>query len=560
MKKIISWILIIALLLVNISPVYAENGNGKSATPLDENYNTKITLTLNKSEPTKKNIDVVFVVDKDITSNNMGESLVDKAYSFIESVNNDENVTAHIALVAYGFGSETLLPLTNTSEITSKEALASAVSGVTISTTGADLQNGLKRAKEILDNSTSETEAKDRHVVLLTDGASFTYDSDNGVASSAIYRLSATGMMSVGNMDSNGELGSDRETKTVQYYTQTNDYALAFGKLLEEKATIAERAKKGFPFSGWYSSSDIATINDLYYQDKVIVLSSGFNDLETYPYTSLEMGTVMAASEMQNIKNANYGIHTIGYLYKEAFDDNGNMESRLLGLPPLCFLNWTKNVGSSYVNNSKTLSTEVLGDILDQIKEEMLAEENVTSYLVDEMGFGELSTGDQYNFDLVNDINKIVIYEDNQPLNKEQISENVYGFGKDTSLAEGYKYIFRYYPNGIDSLTTNECFKLSINSKISNTVRVEYNEVLTNESQEILEDIPGEEIMITGTSAILYSSDGTQTTFNNPTVEVMNDMPMDGELNPQTEDKVITYVSVMILSVIGLSLILKKVL
>lgn len=92
------------------------------------------------------------------------------------------------------------------------------------------------------------------------------------------------------------------------------------------------------------------------------------------------------------------------------------------------------------------------------------------SYVTDTMGEDSFA-GKSYNFDFVNDIEKINVTVGNQTLSKEQTGNNSYGFGK----KEGGSYRFEviYYPQGAGGGQNAESIVWKINENVSNFQRVQ---------------------------------------------------------------------------------------
>ena len=553
MKKIL---ISIFIFIFSISNVYALDIS-KTASNLDSNYKTNIKLKIEAGEVSNKKLDVVFVVDASTVRNT---ELITETYNFIDNINKDDSIDANFAIVVFGLKPITVMELTNESEITSEDYISnkiisnseiSSIVGIT------NIQGGLVKAKEILDNSTTGTEKEDRHVILLTDGAAFTYNNSRGETSNSLYKVSNTMYLNMGNMDSNGDVGNpSRETKTVKYYSETSDYKKAFAKLLEED--LGSYADKGYR----WNNHDNNEINELISQDNVLVYSSTsqVNNIEIYPYTNLEIGTYRAAKELESMKSEEYKIHTIGYLYEYGFKDNGEISNRLLGLPPICFLSWTENVGDLYLENTKSISQAKYNEIFTDIYEGLLTSTDNPVYLIDEIGFGKYSDNTSYDLEFVNDINSIDVLEGNTKLDKEVINDNTYGFGKDSSITQGYKVILKYFPNGISGTTDNECFKVDINYVNADALEINYSELLGKKSIKTTAGTYGKydengskgyDEIKANNKATLYFESGNTKEFSIPTLSYIvknKEVKEAEEENPDTGDSVIKYFTLFTLS------------
>lgn len=150
------------------------------------------------------------------------------------------------------------------------------------------------------------------------------------------------------------------------------------------------------------------------------------------------------------------------------------------------------------------------------------------SYVTDIMGNGQLD-GKNYNFDFINDIEKIDVLLGGKALDKTVISDNHYGFGK---TADGYSFELIYYPEGASDTNGQEAIKWFINQNISNFQRAQlvYNVHLAN--PQTAPGVYGQydkngsqnlEGLYTNNSAVIYPVDsngvpGQPEVFNKPTV------------------------------------------
>ena len=560
MKKIISILLFMFLFTPYV--LAQDNSNIKtSATNLDDNFDTKIKLSINKYDVDTKIVDIVFVVD----ASSFSDDLVDSIYNFINNMNSHSSINGNYSIVAFGNGSVKVMDLTSGDKINSKEYLTNlvtsnseinSIAGIT------NVQSGLLMSKEILDSSTTGSKKENRNVILITDGAAFTYNNSNGETSSTIYGLSSTLYLDMGNMDSNGDVGNpSRETKIVKYYNETSDYASAFEKLLKED--IKYYADRGYK----WGEKDADEIHSLQSENKITIYTSPsqVNDLDSYPYTNMEIGTYSAAKVLESIKEEKYNIYTIGYLYQWGFDNNGNVENRLLGLPSICFLSWTKNVGKLYLEKTKSISLNRFDEIYTDIETSILPEIDKPEYLITEMGYGNYEDGTNYDFEFVNNIDNIDILVNGEKLDKREIAVNTYAFGMDSSLEKEYRYILTYYPSGnLDN--KNEHFRLDLYNNES--IEVVYHEKLTEKciKQEAGNYGTYDEFGIKNYDRLkvnnltnLYFTSGKFIDFSTPTVSYdIIDKQVKGatEVNPNTNDKLNKNIVIFIFSLMTLIMLM----
>ena len=243
-------LLSIVLILCMFIKVDAALNKSKSASKLDKNYNTKITLNLNDKPKNAVTKDIVIVFDVG-SLGNFGDSFKTEAYNFINTLKSDTSIKAYVSMVGYGAGSEVMFPLTDAKSITSVDYMTSKInehsSFVSNSGDRDIIEAGLNSAKDILDNSTTGSNKSDRHVILFTDGAPYNYLNAEGNPSVAVYKQTSTLYSNMNNMDSNGDIGDkNRDTTLIKYLKEnSNDYKKAFAKLYEEYDAVHALALKG---------------------------------------------------------------------------------------------------------------------------------------------------------------------------------------------------------------------------------------------------------------------------------------------------------------------------
>lgn len=567
LKKITVLLFILCIGFIGIPKILADGSEkftkSKTATGLDENYDTKITLLLNKQGEGSNTIDLLFITDIEILDNTTGANMVNEMYNLIKDLN-DNDISATVSLVVYGMDVDALFGYVDTKDITSKDDITALIEAkrtwIDANGFGSNMERGLLFVKDMLANSPSNNNPEDRHIILLTNGNALSYNNAEGESATTVFDAGSM-YMDMSNMDSNGDVGNgNRETKMVKFYNETNDFEAAFAKLMEEKDNVQDYAMTA---NKWHNTNK-ATVDALKAEGKVRTFtSSQVNNIDEYPYTNLEIGAVQAAKVLLDLKSSNYNIYTIGYLYVYGWKDDGTVDAPLLAYPPRGLVEWTKNVGQLYLHTEKTVDETAFNNYISQIDTDVAAEEDDSFYLVDEMGYGQYKDGSDYNFDFVNDIDKITINVGGTDLDKTKIDDNTYGFGKDDSLLGGYKYVFRYYPNGIDGVTTNECYKLDVNYNIAPNVpvKLEYHQVLNENTRKNADELSQEEILKASNSTIIYLKNGQTERFEDPVIELKNDTTEeiieDGEskksLNPETIDKLYVLMIPLVLCVLGIS-------
>ena len=102
---------------------------------------------------------------------------------------------------------------------------------------------------------------------------------------------------------------------------------------------------------------------------------------------------------------------------------------------------WTATQGKAYDIGTDG-STSDFQNAFDEVEKEIVYLLDAGSRVIDEIG-----STDDYDFMFVNDINRLKLTVGGQALDAARIDDVTYGFGKDESLSEGYKFILTYYEN-----------------------------------------------------------------------------------------------------------------
>ena len=328
-----------------------------------------------------KLVDLVVVMSADAFGDGDGNietnggNFGDRIWDLFNEAIGREDVTLNASLVAYGKGSMEIFGLTPVDEITedfAEERVAESSSWIGSHRGIHNLESGMLLAKDILENSTTGATNENKHVILLTDGAVSLYNNANAESANQLFY---NGMyMSISNMDSNSELGSIGHTSMVQRYIANNDgdYAAAFAAFRAENGDIDAIADSSYKYGVFGSSSDEgAEIAALENAGKLKVYRNGhvnFNNLEEYPYTSMEIGAYRASGAMQGMADKGFKLHTVGYDYAWGSD------LPILGDVSKAFLMWTGNIGDAYIYDGKVISDAFLDETLADLTTRILGE------------------------------------------------------------------------------------------------------------------------------------------------------------------------------------------
>ena len=141
-----------------------------------------------------------------------------------------------------------------------------------------------------------------------------------------------------------------------------------------------------------------------------------------------------------------------------------------------------EDLGVQVIKTPGTPGETEMGEIFSQLKDELIRLVDAGSKVVDIIGYGN-----DYNFDFVNDINKLTLTVNGTALPKTELVDpqfsdpyvtSAYGFGDDQT---GYDFILLYYADGQDG-KSDECFVWEINVPVTKDtpVQLTYSVKLTN--------------------------------------------------------------------------------
>ena len=478
-----------------------ELSKDKTATALDSNYNSKVTLSLPAGDY-PQTVDVVFTVDcTSVLLYNYTGIIKEIEKIADELVGKDINL--NVGLVGFGHESKVYLPLTNITE-ENVDAVMEEVK-TTISNDrdwlknngGTNIQKGILTGRELLDNSNTGALPNDQYFILMTDGAGFWYNNANGETVCTAHRDSN---QSLGNMDANNDVGGPTRINDSMYLRAVNE-GKTFGDFIAEQgAAIEKSAERSFTTEGAKSAGELAyTTQDV-------------QNYDVYPYLNMERGTYFAAKALQDVAAEGYSVITIGYNYNKFSLTSLNAVSK-------GFREWTAEVGSYY-----TASMFNVQDAFEGVRDEMIYLLDAGSQVVDIIGQGKDNKGNDYNFDVAN-LDNMTITVGGVELNKVKIQSDefpgstTYGFFEGEIADGNYDFVVTYYPDGVADADgeTREHFVWSINVPVGNfaPAQFSYDVHLTNPQKA-----KGEYKVETNVEAVLTPVDSNGTVGSTETFPV----------------------------------------
>ena len=457
-----------------VDPSTALEQNQKMATELDKNLETKVTLSFpgkREAEPS----DVVFVLDKSGASAQM--DIYKQAKEFLSQISQkakDDGLDIKVGVVLFNKVGNIQQPLTDV--VTGYDDILSAMNSEVRH--GTNMHAGLLAAKSILDADTA-VKAENKHVILISDGATYLYCKDGDFTKPYIRSF--------------GSVEGGRNMMGGIWEWQSREYHLnnAWKKFSDGSNFIFSQAMKSPEKLGEYLA---------YYRDQYENNSEKNWAQYDYEYTdaaadngttnpipvdvnapcNIDVAFWSTDDTFQSMVNAGYDMNVY---YKNAADFDGQVFLQYL----------TRNSNNGQLD---TDFAEIKAKLVDKIAAGSTVEDLIGA-----------------DFDFINDPAKISVTANGEKLSPVKIDDGFYGFGKREDGS--YRFTLNYV-NG-----DQEMLKLTLNEAASPSkpVVLEYSERLVNVPTE-----PGVHTLNVNESAVLHPIDGNGVSgddyeFPVPTVE-----------------------------------------
>ena len=461
--------------------------NQKTATALDENLETKVTLSFpgkREAEPS----DVVFVLDKSAFSDD--KAIYDQAKSFLDEVKakaEADGLDIKVGVVIFNRIGNVQQGLTDV--VTGYDAILKAM-GATLSS-GTNMHAGLLAAQSIL-GADKAVKDENKHVILISDGGTYLY------------------------------------CKNGDY---TKPYTRSFGDPTKQ---VNPETGAAYPYGRnqmggiWEYQSRQDNLNNAWKK-----FSDGSNFIYSQAMTSPEKLAEYLAYYKDQYQNSDENWAQYDYEYTAEAANNGTTNPIPLDVNAPC------NSDVAYISADDTFQAMADAGYDMNVYYRLKAETDFTDgsiflkYLARNTNEGNLDTDfnklkaklvDKIaaysmvedfignNFDFVNDASKISLNVAGEDLAPEKIDETTYGFGK---RADGtYRFTLKYTAGENEKLV----FTLNEAAVPAKPVVLTYSEVLVNKPTEA-----GAHSLKVNESATLYPVDGngdkgTASDFPVPTV------------------------------------------
>lgn len=431
--------------------------NVKTATALDENLETKVTLSFpgqREAEPA----DVVFVLDKSGAS--AQTDIFKQAKAFLEEINQKakaDGLNIKVGVVLFNKMGNVQLPLTNV--VTGYDDILNAMNSSVRS--GTNMDAGLLAAKSILDEDTA-VKAENKHVILISDGATYLYCKDGDFTKP--YTRSFGSVEGGRNMMGGIWEWQSREYHTVNAWKKFSDGSnFIFSQAMKSPEKLGEYLAY---YRDQYENSD-KNWDQYDYEYTALAANTGTTNpipLDVTAPCNIDVAFWSTDDTFQSMVNAGYDMNVY---YKNAADFDGQVFLKYL----------TRN------SNNGELNTD-----FDKLKAKLVDKIAAGSTVEDTIGA---------NFDFVNDPAKISLTANGEKLSPEKIDATTYGFGKNNDGT--YRFTLKYQAGENEKLT------LTLNEAAapSRPVVLEYSELLVNKPTE-----PGTHTLKVNESAVLHPIDG----------------------------------------------------
>ncbi|WP_283122544.1 S-layer homology domain-containing protein [Anaerotignum lactatifermentans] len=444
-------------------PVDPENpewqvSKGKTATALDSNYNSTVTLSLPSAEKPLVS-DVVFVLDKSTSA-----TVENQALGMLKQLKEkaaEDGATVKVGVVIFNKEAH----VTEWKDlVTEYDAIEEAIKQEISS--GTNTHAGLLAAQEMLAADTDVEDSR-KHMIFVSDGITYMFEEP----AQAINSQQAT----------------------------DGEYAIMAGN-------------DCWGIRHYYEGGDQFIPNDwnTYLQD----VESHLDEVKQYiqPYDNMNQDNHIPRGDTELPTTVDVALYKTAKLYHELSEKYHCYA--VLGDTGVTNYPWGPNF-MTYLADGKKVS-------FDDIQNDIYYLLDAGSQVVDIIGQGKDDKGNDYNFDVANlenmtitvggvKLNKEMIQSDEFP------GSTTYGFFKGEIADGNYDFVVTYYPDGVADGETREHFVWSINVPVGNfaPAQFSYDVHLTNPQKA-----KGEYKVETNVEAVLTPVDSNGTVGSTETFPV----------------------------------------
>lgn len=423
-----------------------DHSKDKTATELDNNFNSRVTLSLPSAEKELVS-DVVFVLDK----SSCEEDVTTEALAMLADLGasvKDTGASIKVGAVQFAGRAVVSCELTELTEeaIAEGGAIYSGLKDGKIKS-GTNLQAGLLEAQKMLEADTDVEDSR-KYVIVITDGLTRQFLAEDGTLMAIYNGLDADG----------GRVWGSPSSWCVANGFVDGVYGIPGGDWNTYYAAVKENvAKDGNTYAHNYdeygSTPKGENIPDPHVPQGETSLTHAL---------CLDRAIYEADKVYSELEAANYHCYAV-------FADDST----------------TNELGKAfveYLNDGSVLD-------FDMIQNDIYYLLDAGSQVVDIIGQGKDNKGNDYNFDVAN-LDNMTITVGGVKLNKEKIQSEefpgstTYGFFEGEIADGNYDFVVTYYPDGVADADgeTREHFVWSINVPVGNfaPAQFSYDVHLTN--------------------------------------------------------------------------------
>ena len=409
------------------------HSKSKTATPLNANYESDVTLSLPSAEEQLES-DVVFVLDKSTST-----IVEDEALAMLDDLRGQIAQTGAKVNVGVVIFNREAHPSEWFDLATQYEQIESAIKQEISS--GTNSHAGLIAAQQML-ASHSQVDNNRKYVIFVCDGITYMFDE----------KVNA--------------INSQQAT--------TGEYAIMAGNDCWGIRHYQEGGSNFIP-DDWNSYlSDIASHLDEVEQY-----------IQPYDHTSSNQNICIPRGNTELPTTVDVALYKTYSVFNDMLQSGYHCYSVIADTSARATYPWGENF-MSYLQdisgNGKVSFEDIQNDIFYLL--------DAGSSVVDVIGYGTDNAGNEYNFDFVDNLDNLKITVGGNELDKEDIIDpqfndpyvtSAYGFSDPASGRDGYDFVLKYYQKGQDG-NSDECFVWEINVPVSNfaPVQLTYTVKLTN--------------------------------------------------------------------------------
>lgn len=473
-----------------VNPTDWEHSKSKTATNLDANYQSQVTLSLPAAQEQLVS-DVVFVLDKS-TSATVEDQMIEMLNSLNQQIT-ETGAKVKVGVVIFNKEANRVLELTelnsdNMGKI--QEAIKKDISS------GTNTHAGLLAGKAMLDADTS-VDANRKYMILVSDGITYMYNAEPTVTAWTFFADSYKNWAGPDNW--NSKYGNNNAPENWESWLDD------IGQKVAAQGTTYEYPYGGTPIN--------ATPEDKEQQSNYA--------------NSIDKALYLTHQVYQEAQNAGYHCY--------AMNATSNADHP-----------WATSF-MNYLAGGKEVS-------FDDIQNDIYYLLDAGSQVVDVIGEGIDNVGNEYDFKFIDEADKLTLKVGNEvlPIHEENGYYGFGEKLTSGDYAGHYPYELTYYPEGMGTRSlevAGELFRWDINVPVSNfaPVQLTYTVQLTNpqtaDGTYGQYDADGSEEyagLYTNKMAILYPVDsngveGEQEAFQKPTVSysISNGKPVDPPVDPE---------------------------